>query len=358
MSSSFSPLIASGSPEEQNHDKSEIKIPKRRSSSGSHFLRQNWHSESRLVDPHFNEQHIRFKCIFSNLKALLQSCENYKLSIRSFFYQTMMVTESFRRLLDDTALTTAGGLSGSQVSSPSSPSSPGDSNPRTVDILRNFYLSAGLAETLNKHNRIDIERLNRQVSVISKRVENDMVFFESSVQMPINTLMHICCSISQTIRCREQANLELSGLCDKMVKSQQSRSHSNTARKIEAANKLDKKFALAKAKYETLNLILKRDLETLLKTISADFMKEWFKIFYFTTLRISYSLHYFCCNCPEFKKLQFNEYPRSSRSSPRDPNGDSIAISMAAILQKFKQDHYFVFHEIENLEIVKTYNRI
>lgn len=331
-----------------NSSESEIKIPKKRLSYGPDFLKQNWCNGSQIVDPKFNELHLKFNYVASNLEALLHSCETYKLSMQSFFYHAMSVTESFRQLLE-------GVTHASQVFPPSQHSVRMDIKSRTYDILKQFYLSAGITDTEDQ-NKIDIQRLNKQLCVVSKRVEADMVFFENSVQKPINFLIQICSNISRTISSREIANLELSGVYDKVVKEQQSPVKSPNAGKGTLRNKLARKLAAAKSKYDTLNAILKTDLEKFLMNICTEFMKEWFKNYYYTTLRISYSLHYFCWNCPEFKKLGFNKYPENCAhySDKKKASPQEAEIAMAAIMKSFHHEHHYVSQEIDKLRIANS----
>lgn len=323
----------------KNHDNLEqdLRITRNRTLQAPQIMKQHLKISSQMVDPKFNELHIRFKSVFSNMKALYHSCEKYKASMRSFFYNSIYVTDLFHKILDDATVDITSSFTPENGAS----SPPIDLRQRTTEILQDFYNSAGLPNYDKR--KIDIARLNKQIFVIAKKVENDLVFFENSIQKPLTVVIQVCAKISRTIACREIANTQLSAINDKICRYQrilQDPTKTLTAKQEIHRVKCDKRMRIARSKYETLNSILKDELESFLCLI-YQFMNEWFKNYYYTTFRIAYALHYFGWNSPELKKLGSCSH-----------NANNTDLMTVDISKKFHADHDFVANELETLKII------
>lgn len=326
----------------KNHDNFEqdLRITRNRTLQAPRIMKQHLKISSQMVDPKFNELQIRFKSVSSNVEALYHSCEKYKASMRSFFYNSIYVTDLFHKILDDATVDVNSSFM-PENEAYSSPPTPIDLRQRTTEILQDFYRTAGLPN-YDKH-KIDIARLNKQIFVIAKKVENDLVFFENSIQKPLTVLIQVCAKISRTIASRDDANTQLSAINDKISRYQrilQNPAKTLTAKQEIDRVKCDKRMKVARSKYETLNSILKDELESFLSLIYR-FMNEWFKNYYYTTFRIAYALHYFGWNSPELKKIGF-----------RGHNNNNMDLITVDISKNFHAEHDFVAHELETLKIV------
>lgn len=290
------------------------------------------------VDSKFNELESVFRKIHANVTALYYSCENQKIAMKSFFYRSISLIEVFRTTLED------GSDNSHECFSPLSPQLPFKSPPpeRRLDgsakILQEFYASSGLTYKLRD---FCISRLSKQMYVIAKRLEDDFLFFECGVQHPLKEILKVCASISRIVAARNAANDELTAIMNSIAEQEQLLQETPSAgykKRHKRTHELEK----AATKFDTLNSLLKDDLRSFIGLMDK-FTEEWFKIYYFTTVRISYALYHFSWSSPEFKKIAFTKL--------HQPQEDSI--SDTHILSAFHAQHDIVAREVDSLTITR-----
>lgn len=289
---------------------------------------------SQRVDPRFNELLTKFNFIRSNIEALYHSCENYKTSMRSFFYRSIKIMDLYCLVLDDSK------GDSHTCSTQQLPTSMLEAKERTTDILKDFYARTGLPDD---YRDICISRLSKQMFVITRKVEDDFAFFENGVQGPLKAILQVCTNIARTVAFRAIANSELSAIDDKIKKVEQTLQNTASSavegQKIDGLNS-DPKLKKAIIKFEIINSMLKDQLETFEYLISK-FMSQWFKNYYYTTFRIAYAIYHSSWNSPEFKKVLFRGFSHNSQDS----------ISNNDILTNFHVQNDVAARELESLSI-------
>lgn len=293
---------------------------------------------SQKVDPKFNELQSKFRTIYANIEALYHSCENYKTSVRSFFYNSINLIELFRLILEDATEDSHDCLTpGSALES--SPIPMCEERQRTTEILEYFYATSGLP---SNQRDFCISKLSKQMYAIARRLDEDFKFFDHGVQTPLKTVYQVCSNISRLISARNNASSEYMGLKERIAEYEyiMQNSHSRDNHSFERLE-YDEELKDARAKFEILNQLLKNNLETFTELISK-FMKEWFMIYYYSTLRITYALYHFSWTSPEFKKIALK-----GLTSPHHE-----LISNSHILAQFHAQNDVVTREVEKLNIV------
>lgn len=306
-------------------------------------LKQHLNIGSQIVDSQYNELEIRFTAIHSNVKALYNSCNKYKLSLHSFFYNSLKTLDCFQHILENVII-----MENPELPEPSTHLS-NSSKLKTTEILQNFYDKTGLP--IFDKKQIDLKRLNNHFQIVAYKVEKDLEFFNKNVQQPLLTLETICGNISQAISKREIASTELSALNDKRDKYThlfENPSKVMTAKQEIDRMKCEKKITNAKAKYCILNDILKTQLERFFEIFNS-FLNEWFNSYYFTTYRISYALYNSSLKNPEFQKIGFNNKFDLQQSILEPPTADEI-------VNQFHDIHNTVVEEVNKLNIVNFLN--
>lgn len=295
---------------------------------------------SQKVDPRFNELQLKFRTIHANVEALYHSCENYKSSVRSFFYNSINLIELFRLILEDATedshecLTPGGVFDGTPIPTC-------EERQRTTEILEYFYASSGLP---SNQRDFCISKLSKQMYAITRRLDEDFKFFERGVQTPLKVVYHVCSNISRIIAARNAASSEYMSVKERIAEYEHFLQ--NCQRSSKSQHNFDRldfndELKSARAKFDTLNELLKDNLESFNELI-AKFMKEWFMIYYYSTLRIAYVLYHFSWTSPEFKKIALKGVTRPHHE----------LMSNSHILAQFHAQQDVVTREVEKLNIV------
>ncbi|QLL32427.1 hypothetical protein HG536_0C05960 [Torulaspora globosa] len=293
------------------------------------------------VDSKFNELESVFRKTYANVAALYYSCENHKAAMKSFFYRSINLIEDFRTALEDGADSSHGCFSSVTPQLAFGTSLPERRLDGSAEILQQFYASSGLPNRLRDYC---ISRLSKQMYVIAKRLEDDFLFFEYGVQHPLKEILKVCSGISRILAARNAANVELMAIKSSIAEQEQLLQETASAgckRRYKRKHD-DAKLENATTKFDILNSLLKDNLQSFTDLMNK-FMKEWFKIYYFTTVRISYALYHFSWSSPEFKKIAFTKLHQSQEDS----------ISDSHILSAFHAQHDIVAREVDSLTITR-----
>lgn len=303
---------------------------------------------SQVVDLEYNDLVKNFTIIHLEIKSLFEACKRYKISQNAFFYSSINVLEIFHKLLDGTNLEWASprvnkgnAIQTSEILQGVSP------RKKTYEFLQDFYNSTGIENLSQK--KVDINKLNQHIQVIAQKVEQDLEFFEKNVTKPISEIDDLMSRIVRHIDARAIKNLEVSSLNDKYAsfkKISKNNTKILTSKQEVDRMKCERNLKRVYEDFEVINVQLKNQLPLLFELIN-NFLQEWFPIYYYTTLRISYALHNYSSNSPEFKKIIGTDVT----------NSDHIQqISNTDIFNQFHGMHDFALREIENLKILNYYN--
>ncbi|AQZ18353.1 (ZYRO0B14454g) [Zygosaccharomyces parabailii] len=277
--------------------------------------------DSQMVDPEFNKLLFNFQYVATNTEALYHACEQYKRSLRCFFSESAKMFELFHELLVERDLT---------ISHPPSPNAPeynGQDSFETPFLLRTPANSSTTGDS-----PLDIGRLRRQMLVIARRAEQDLLFFENSVQGPLAKLIKMSYNVKRISSRRDAANAEWGQLAARHHDQIRSRTASgNNRQQIEPG--LVKRLQGALAKYEALNEMCKDGLKNYLRLLSELF-RDWFRNYYYTVLRIAYALHHFSWSIPEFRKIGV-----SHGTCPNESNNTYVTASSVATAQLCQEFH-------------------
>lgn len=293
------------------------------------------------VDSKFNDLESTFRTTHANVAALYYSCENYKVSLKSFFYRSINLLELFRSTLEDDT------ESSHNCFTPVSPKLAFGTpiferlKEGKTEVLQDFYIASGLP---NKLRDFCISRLSKQMYVIARRLEDDFLFFKNGVQQPLKDVLHVCANISRIIEARNNANVELMAIQDSINEQErflQESAGSNSGTPHDPLHS-DPKLQDATTRFEILNSLLKDNLKSFRQLINS-FMEQWFKVYYYTTIRISYALYHSSWSSPEFKKVAFGQQSQTQEDS----------ISDTHILSTFHAQHDVVAREVEGLTIAR-----
>lgn len=192
----------------------------------------------------------------------------------------------------------------------------------------------------------NIGRLQRQMTVIVHRAEQDLLFFEKSLQGPLVHLMVISRNVNHTMSRRDAANAEWGQLATRHHDLIRSRalSRKNSKQQQEEVSVL-KKLQISLEKFDTLNELCKDGLIKFLN-LSNQLIKGWFRNYYYTSLRISYALHHFSWSVPEFRKIGVANFSSESHTT----NADQFVAAIAAtnsLCQDFHAVHDAVSGQVD-----------
>lgn len=305
----------------------------------SKLLESSTKTSSQRVDSKYNELESKFRKTYANVAALYYSSENYKTAMKSFFYRSINLIEMFRSTLEDDTDDVP------ELFSPVSPRQASRSpkfehrQDGSAEILRQFYAASGLPSKLREYC---ISKLSKQMYVIARRLEDDFLFFEQGVQNPLKEMLKVCSNISRIITARNEANVELMAIRDAIAEQEhllQQSPGSSSMKRYEGTTD-DGRLETATCKFEILNSLLKDNLKCF-AALTDSFMQEWFKVYYFTTVRISYALYHFSWSSPEFRKVAFTKLHLTQEDS----------ISDNRILSTFHAQHDVVAREVDSLGI-------
>ncbi|QLQ79947.1 hypothetical protein HG537_0C05960 [Torulaspora globosa] len=293
------------------------------------------------VDSKFNELESVFRKTYADVAALYYSCENHKVAMKSFFYKSINLIEVFRTTLEDATDNSHECFPSFSPQLPFGSALPEHRLDGSAEILEQFYANSGLTYRLRD---FCISRLSKQMYVIAKRLEDDFQFFEYGVQDPLKEILKVCSSISRIIAARNAANVELMAIKDSISEQEQLLQDVPSAsyKKRHKRKYNDVKLKDATTKFDVLNSLLKDNLRSFFNLMD-NFMEEWFKIYYFTTIRISYALYHFSWTSPEFKRIAFTKLHHSQESSISDNH----------ILSAFHAQHDIVAREVDSLTITR-----
>ncbi|GAV52622.1 hypothetical protein ZYGR_0AG06130 [Zygosaccharomyces rouxii] len=297
---------------------------------------------SQMVDPQFTELHFKFNFLVSNIESLLHACEQYKRSLRYFFSESIKMLETFHQVLDER-----------DIVSPSSPvNSPYTNSNSSEGPIRGSQPSPPFREwgkTSDDYCSIpNIGRLQRQMIVIVRRAEQDLLFFEKSVQGPLAQLIMISRNVNRTISRRGAANAEWGQLATRHHDLLRNRAlGKKTVKRQQEEASVIKKLQTSLEKFDALNELCKDGLVKFL-SLSSQLLEEWFHNYYYTNLRISYALHHFSWNVPEFRKIGI----ANSSTEAHITNVDQLAaaiVSASGICQDFYVAYDAVSKQVASL---------
>ncbi|CAR26636.1 hypothetical protein ZYGR_0H04540 [Zygosaccharomyces rouxii] len=299
---------------------------------------------SQMVDPQFTELLFKFNFVVSNTESLLHACEQYKRSLRYFFTESIKMLEIFHQVLDER-----------DMISPSSPINSPHTNPNFPESLIQVPQPSPPLREWGRTSEDDycsipnIGRLQRQMIVIVRRAEQDLLFFEKSVQGPLAHLIIISRNVSRTISRRGIANAECGQLATKHhdLLRNSALGKRNVKRQQEEASVI-KKLQISLEKFDALNELCKDGLAKFLN-LSNQLLDGWFHNYYYTNLRISYALHHFSWNVPEFRKIGI---ANSSSSGGHTTNVDqltAVILSTSGICQDFHAAYDVISKQVASL---------
>lgn len=293
---------------------------------------------SQMVDPQFTDLLFKFKFVISNTESLLHACEQYKRSLRYFFTESIKILDIFHQVLDekDMALPPSpinSPHTGSSLPEVSQPSSPFREFARTPDD----YCSTP-----------NVGRLQRQMIVIVRRAEKDLLFFERSVQGPLAHLITISHNVNRTISRRSTANSEWGQLATRHHEFLRNRALGNqNVKRQQEESSVVKKLQISLEKFDTLNELCKDGLAKFLD-LSGQLLDGWFHNFYYTNLRISYALHHFSWNVPEFRKIGIANSSIEGHTTNADHLTAAI-VSAFGIIQDFHVAYDAISSQIDSV---------
>ncbi|EDO16607.1 hypothetical protein Kpol_520p30 [Vanderwaltozyma polyspora DSM 70294] len=307
------------------------------------ILKQQFNVGVQVVDLQFNELATKFNSTRMHIRSLHEACKRYKLTLHSFFYSSVSVLEVFHKLLDGVPMECHMNPDGTAQMVTNNISA----KQRASEFLQEFYSIAGIEHIGQK--KIDISRLNKQLQVVSKKVEQDLEFFDLHVLQPLVEVDLLCSKTSRYIDYRDLKNLEVSSLndkCDSLKKLTNNNTKTLTSKQEVERMRSEKKLKTISEDFELINNKLKNELPIFFDSINT-FLQNWFSTYYFTTLRISYALYTYTSNSPELKRIIGTE--------ENEPN-KIMNISTPDILSQFHQTFDYVLNEVENLKITDFNN--
>lgn len=280
--------------------------------------------DMQMVDPQFNELLFKFQFVTANIEALYHACEQYKRSLRCFFSETAKMLELFHELLDERDLA---------IPHPPSPKLP---ELTSLESVETPIFPKVANPVIGNDATLDIGRLRRQMLVIARRTEQDLLFFENSVQGPLAQLINMSNRIKRVTSRREAANAEWGQLAAKhhdLIRKPFG-IRQNKQQQLESG--LFKKLQEALTKYDTLNEMCKEGLENYLELLRQLF-REWFRNYYYTILRIAYALHHLSWSIPEFRRIGAGHV--ASANEPSSPSTLPSSVPTRQLCQEFHALH-------------------
>ncbi|AMD22082.1 HGL258Cp [Eremothecium sinecaudum] len=239
-------------------------------------------------DKNFDQIQDSFNTIHDSITTLNAECERFSVQISNLMVFTQNINKGFQEILSKNLL---------------------DSNTTNIPLTPNSGIVSPIAAkecasdpmpgTKNFNFSKYVDRF--QTAVV--KIKSDQSLFQSRVIAPLAQIKELSTRIQKPLEERKNLILDINSFSSKVERYNQ-RIHSNelTLKGEQKRIKYDKKLEEVKFKYETLNSVLKVELQIFFD-LFRQFLASWFPLYLYLTYSIYYNLYQFLGNCPEVRKL-------------------------------------------------------